>query len=182
MFYLAPILFLKMLPTFKTGKFHIKTQISGFPWKKLERPGNTGLTFLYDNSWLNPCHGPSTRKERGLCLPQSPPLSNVLQLWTYPLWSIIMFVVFQCNGLFLHRGLHLSQRQEKADRMISPWIRKQRENFPWGVKNNHTHLILFNLKYVPGPKLSKILTPFWEFIKILILWKEDFVVNIYYWL
>lgn len=69
----------KMLPTFKTGKFHIKTQISGFPWKKLERPGNTGLTFLYDNSWLNPCHGPSTKKEHWSLFTTVPTaLSNVL--------------------------------------------------------------------------------------------------------
>ena len=154
-----------MLPTFKTGKFHIKTQISGFHWKKNWKD----LAILGSHSCMTATgwiHVMALQQEKDvfLCLPQSPPLSNILQLWTYLLSSIIMFVVFQCNELFLQGGLHLSQRQYQADRMRSPWIRKQWENLLWEVKINHTNLILFNLKYMPGPKLSKILTHLWEFI------------------
>lgn len=127
MFYLAPILFFKMLPTFKTGKFHIKTQISGF-LKKLKDLANWAHILVWQQLAESMSWPFNKKRTLVLCLPQSPPLSNVLQLWTYPLWSIIMFVVFQCNGLFLHRSLHLSQRQEKADRMIS-LIQKATENF-----------------------------------------------------
>lgn len=114
-------------------------------------------------SWIHVMALPQ-EKDVFLCLPQSPPLSNILQLQTYLLSSIIMFVVFQFNELFLHRGPHLSQRQDQADRVRSPWIRKQWENLLWEMKTNHTDLILFNLKYMPGPKLSKILTHLLEFI------------------